>query len=65
MYKRQEGEEEYEREFLTEANITKVVVEGREKFTPSLLKNYEALYHPRQVVIEYNGTCLLYTSRCV
>lgn len=52
----EEGEEEYEREFLTEANITKVVVEGREKFTPSLLKNYEALYHPRQVVIEYNGT---------
>lgn len=49
------GSEEYDRDFLTEANLTKVTVDKPEKFTESLLKNYEAFYHPKQVVIEYNG----------
>jgi len=51
----EEGEEEYDKGFLSEANIIKVTVDSKEKFTSTLLQNYEALYHPRQVVIEYNG----------
>ncbi|WP_290772098.1 GTP-binding protein [Anaerofustis sp.] len=52
----EDGEEEYDREFLTSCNVHKVTVEECEKFTPSLLQNYEALYRPRQIIIEYNGT---------
>ncbi len=51
----EEGSEKYERDFLSGANLTKVTVDKPEKLTPSLLKNYEAFYHPRQVVFEYNG----------
>ena len=52
----EDGEEEFERDFLSECQITKVTIDDIEKFTPTLLQNYEALYRPNQVVMEYNGT---------
>lgn len=52
----EDGEEEFERDFLSKCNITKTVIEDIDEFTPSLLNNYEALFNPNQVLIEYNGT---------
>lgn len=52
----EEGEEEYEEEFLEEYNIRMVVVESPEELTKDFWKNLENSYLPEQVFIEFNGT---------
>lgn len=53
----EEGEDEYEKNALD--NVTVVTVEEEKELTCSFLKECEKKYHPKQVVIEYNGMWLL------
>ena len=49
----EEGEEEYEKGALD--NVTVVTIEEEEDLKCSHLKQLEKQYHPKQVLIEYNG----------
>ena len=49
----EEGENEYNEKALR--NVTVVTVEEQEELTCSFLKECEKKYHPKQVLIEYNG----------
>ena len=49
----EEGEEAYEKNALD--NVTVVTVEDEEDLKCSWLKELEKQYHPKQVLIEYNG----------
>ena len=49
----EEGEEEYEKNALD--NVTVVTIEDEEDLKCSYLKELEKQYHPKQVLIEYNG----------
>jgi G3E family GTPase len=49
----EEGEEEYEKNALD--NVTVVTFEDEEDLKCSRLKELEKQYHPKQVLIEYNG----------
>ena len=49
----EEGEEEYNPRALD--NVTVVTVDEEQDLTCSFLKECEKKYHPRQVLIEYNG----------
>jgi putative membrane protein len=53
----EEGEEEYEKGALD--NVTVVTVEEEKDLTCSFLKECEKKYHPKQVLIEYNGMWML------
>lgn len=49
----EEGEEEYEKNALD--NVTVITIEDEEDLKCSYLKELEKEYHPKQVLIEYNG----------
>ena len=49
----EEGEEEYEQNALD--NVTVITIEDEEDLKCSYLKELEKQYHPKQVLIEYNG----------
>ena len=49
----EEGDEEYDAGAM--ANVTLVTLDDEEAFTKAKLKALEKQYHPRQVLIEYNG----------
>ena len=51
----EEGEEEYEKNALD--NVTVITIEDEEDLKCSYLKELEKEYHPKQVLIEYNGMC--------
>ena len=51
----EEGEVEYDEEFLKKINVELVVVEDAEEFTPEFLQKCNDTYHPNRVFIEYNG----------
>lgn len=51
----EEGEIEYDEEFLKKINVELVVVEEAEDFTPEFLQKCNDSYHPNRVFIEYNG----------
>lgn len=51
----EEGETEYNREFLKKINVDMVVVEDEDDFTPELLQELQDKYEPDRVFIEYNG----------
>lgn len=51
----EEGEVEYDQEFLDETNSFVVVIENIEDFTNDFLISCEKNYHPDRVIIEYNG----------
>ena len=49
----EEGDVEYDPALLK--NVTVVTVEDEEELTPMFLRECEKKYHPRQVLVEYNG----------
>lgn len=49
----EEGDEEYNKKALD--NVTVVTVDDEDELTLSFLKQCEKKYHPKQVIIEYNG----------
>ncbi len=49
----EEGENEYDKKFLR--NVTVVTVEDQSELTCSKCKEWEKLYHPTQILVEYNG----------
>lgn len=51
----EEGEEEYETDYLRENRIVMEVIEEPEDFTAEKLQELQDKYNPEQVVIEYNG----------
>ena len=51
----EEGEEEYEREYLDAKDITLLEIEEPGQLNAEFFKNCEKNYHPVQVVVEYNG----------
>lgn len=51
----EEGEEEYEADYLRENRIVMEVIEEPEDFTAQKLQELQDKYNPEQVVIEYNG----------
>lgn len=52
----EEGEEEYDEEWLKENNIIKYVIEEEGKFNEFFLEGLELNYRPDHVMIEWNGT---------
>lgn len=52
----EEGEEEYTEAYLDENGMFLFQIEDREQLNHDFLRNCERIYHPAQVVIEYNGT---------
>ncbi len=52
----EDGDEEYQEEELSQANIRMLMIEKEEDLTETLLKNIHRQYLPDQVFIEYNGT---------
>ena len=52
----EEGEEEYSKEYLNENELYLFNIEEREQLNKTFFQNCERLYHPAQVIIEYNGT---------
>ena len=51
----EEGEEEYEDEFLEENRTAVVYVDELSKLTPEYLSDLELLYNPERVLMEWNG----------
>lgn len=51
----EEGEEEFSEEYLDELSMFLLDVDELEKIDFTMLTNCEKIYHPAQVVIEYNG----------
>jgi len=52
----EEGEVEYDEEFLASKNVTLVTVDDKEDFTEEFLKEWQDKVKPERVMIEYNGT---------
>lgn len=52
----EEGEEEYDEDYLKENHIIKLVIEEEDKLNSFLLEGIELNYRPDHVMIEYNGT---------
>ena len=52
----EEGEEEYSEKYLDENGLFLFNIEEREKLNKTFFENCEKIYHPVQVIIEYNGT---------
>ena len=51
----EEGEEEYEKDFLEESNSFVIQVDDMNDFSPAFVENCEKNYHPDRIMIEYNG----------
>ncbi len=51
----EEGEEEYDEQFLLKNNTVIEYVEDQEDMTLELLQKFEEKYHPERVLIEYNA----------
>ena len=51
----EEGEEEYEEEFLRETKTAAVYIDEISKLTPEYLEELELLYNPERVLMEWNG----------
>lgn len=52
----EEGDEEYDNNYLKENDIDLFMIEEQEQLTENLLQSLDIQYEPDQVVIEYNGT---------
>ena len=52
----EEGEEEFSEEYRDENGMFLFNIEEREQLNGEFFRNCERIYHPSQVVIEYNGT---------
>lgn len=52
----EEGEKEYSEKYLDENGLFLFNIEEREKLNKTFFENCEKIYHPVQVIIEYNGT---------
>lgn len=52
----EEGEEEFSEEYRDENGMFLFEIEEREQLNEEFFRNCERIYHPSQVVIEYNGT---------
>ncbi len=51
----EQGENEYEAEFLTKNHIKIELIKNEKDFTIAALQTLDEIYHPNQVIIEYNG----------
>lgn len=51
----EEGEVEYDEEFLKESNSSVVMIEDEEDFCEKTLYELDKKYNPNQILIEYNG----------
>lgn len=51
----EEGEEEYEKDFLEKSNSFVIQVDDMDDFSPVFVENCEKNYHPDRIMIEYNG----------
>ena len=51
----EEGEEEYDADFLKKVRTEMVVIEEKEEFNPTYLLELEKKYKPERILIEYNG----------
>lgn len=51
----EEGDEEYDSDYLKQNRIHMEILEDAQDLTPEKLKQLDETYHPEQVVIEYNG----------
>lgn len=51
----EEGEEEYEESYLDENGMFLLEIEDKEQLNRDFFRNCEKIYHPSQIVIEYNG----------
>ena len=51
----EEGEEEYQEEYLKEKNMAVLKIEEFDQLNTVFFKNCERNYHPAQIIIEYNG----------
>lgn len=51
----EEGEEEYSEEYLDENALFLFDIDEPEKLNETFLANCEKIYHPSQIIIEYNG----------
>ena len=51
----EEGEEEYEEEFLKENRTEAVYVDDLSELTPEYLSDLELLHNPERVIMEWNG----------
>lgn len=60
----EEGEEEYSEQYLDENGMFLFNIEEREQLNVDFFENCERIYHPSQVVIEYNGTWELQEILC-
>lgn len=52
----EEGEEEYAEDWRDENGVFLFEIEDREQLNKTFFENCERIYHPAQVIIEYNGT---------
>lgn len=55
LYLCEEGEEEYPESWLDENGMFLMEIDEPEKLNGTFFQNCEKIYHPAQVVIEYNG----------
>ncbi len=51
----EDGEEEYDQEFLSKRNCRLIPVEDPEQLTTEFLKEIDRRYQPERVLLEYNG----------
>lgn len=51
----EEGEEEYEKDFLEKSNSFVIQVDDMDDFSSAFVENCEKNYHPDRIMIEYNG----------
>ena len=52
----EEGEEEYPQDFLDAHSTFVEYIENVEDLTPKKMREFDTIYHPSQVFIEYNGS---------
>ena len=50
-----EGEEEYDEAFLKEHHTTMITVEDQDDLTAEKLRDWELMYNPSRVLLEWNG----------
>ena len=51
----EEGEEEYDEAFLKEHHTTMITVEDQDDLTAEKLRDWELMYNPSRVLLEWNG----------
>ena len=59
----EDGEEEYDTDFLSKRNCRLIPVEGKEQLTTDFLLEVDRRYQPERVLIEFNGMWPLDTLR--